>query len=331
MSTSPQHILITGGAGFIGSHLSEMLLPAAASITIIDNLSTGSRANLAPHKANPKLKLVEGDLADILLQIPQSQPIDQVYHLAAAVGVKKVIDEPIESIETNILQTATLLHFAASRRSEVHPAGTPILIASSSEVYGKSDKVPFSEDDDVVYGPTTKHRWSYAASKAIDEYLALAHFQQHGLPTVIVRFFNTVGPRQIGSYGMVLPSFVAAALSGKPLSIYGDGGQSRCFCDVRDVVRALPALLGKPSCHGRVFNLGSDRTMTIDQLADLVIKTLGSASEKQYIPYDRAYASGFEDLRQRQPDLTRIRAAIGFTQDVPLTQTILDIAEIMSR
>jgi UDP-glucose 4-epimerase len=205
------------------------------------------------------------------------------------------------------------------------------LIASSSEVYGKSDKSPFSEEDDVVYGPTTRSRWSYAASKAIDEYLALAYHAQHGLPAVVARFFNTVGPRQVGSYGMVLPNFVESALAGRDLVIHGDGTQSRCFCDVRDVVDALPRMLATASCHGRVFNVGSDRALTIEALADRVIQTLSSRSGKRFIPYDEAYTAGFEDLRQRQPDLARLRDAIGFSPRRPLEQTITDLADWMGR
>jgi UDP-glucose 4-epimerase len=253
---------------------------------------------------------------------------DEVYHLAAAVGVKLVMDEPVRSIEVNVGQTAALLNFACGCRSDGGPACT--LIASSSEVYGKSDRIPFREDDDVVYGPTTKGRWSYAASKAIDEYLALAHHAKHGLPVVVARFFNTVGPRQVGAYGMVLPNFVGAALKGQDLPVHGDGTQSRCFCDVRDVVQALPRLVETPECAGRVFNVGSDRVITIGDLADQVINILGSSSRARLIPYDQVYSAGFEDLAQRRPDLERLKRAIGFVPRYSLEQTIRDVAASLS-
>lgn len=320
-SGTARRALITGGAGFIGSHLAAHLLARGDEVTIIDNLSTGRKANLEPA---PRLRFIEADLSSALGAFGPGELFDEIYHLAAAVGVKLVVNDPIGCIETNIIGTSHLLHFALQHGPSGGPA--PTLIASSSEVYGKSDKTPFSEDDDVVYGPTTRSRWSYAASKAVDEYLALAHHATNGLPAVIARFFNTVGPRQVGSYGMVLPAFVAAAVQGKPLSIYGDGQQVRCLCDVRDVVDALPRLLATPACHGNVFNIGSDRPLTIEQLADLVISTLGSGSGKQFVPYEVAYARGFEDLRQRIPDLSRIRAAIGFAPRITLEQSIRDLA-----
>lgn len=318
--------LVTGGAGFIGSHLTDLLLERGAEVTVIDNLSTGRRGNLRHHE---RLRFIEADLAQALQALGPGERFDQVYHLAAAVGVRLVVDEPIRCIETNIDETARLLRFALDHGPGGAPA--PTLIASSSEVYGKAEKSPFNEDDDVVYGPTTRSRWSYACSKAIDEYLALAHHATNALPAVVVRFFNTIGPRQIGAYGMVLPNLVAAALEGRDLPIHGDGRQTRCFCDVRDVVSALPALLERSACHGRVFNLGSDRSISIADLADLVIATLGSGSRKKFLPYDVAYPSGFEDLRRREPDLRRIRAAIAFAPRVPLERTIQDIAASMAR
>lgn len=319
------HVLVTGGAGFIGSHLVDLLLEQGRHVTVIDDLSTGRRENLpGGGKGHDRLRFIEADLADALPALGPDERFDEIYHLAAAVGVRLIIEQPVRSIETNVVTTAAVLTFALTHgpRPGV-PA--PILIASSSEVYGKSAKCPFSEDDDVVYGPTTKTRWSYACSKALDEYLALAHHREHGLPAVVARFFNTVGPRQVGSYGMVLPNFVSAALDGRDLEVHGDGRQTRCFCDVRDVVRALPALLAG-GMEGRVFNIGSDRVISIADLADLVIRTLGSTSRVRTVPYEQAYAEGFEDLRQRQPDLSRIRAAIGFQPRIPLEQTILDIA-----
>ncbi len=330
----PRRVLITGGAGFIGSHLAELLLLRGDHVTVIDNLSTGVRANLAaagqiavagPSGAgSDSLRFIEADLSSTLAAFGPGDLFDEIFHLAAAVGVKLVVNDPIGCIETNIIGTTNLLRFAQTHGPDGGPA--PTLIASSSEVYGKSDKIPFSEDDDVVYGPTTRSRWSYAASKAVDEYLAIAHHDKNGLPAVIARFFNTIGPRQVGAYGMVLPTFVNAAISCEDLPIYGDGQQVRCLCDVRDVVEVLPRLLATRACHGRVFNIGSDRPLTIEHLADLVIRTLGSSSGKKFIPYDTAYGHGFEDLRRRVPDLSRIRTAIGFHPLISLEQTIRDIA-----
>ncbi|MBX3363833.1 MAG: GDP-mannose 4,6-dehydratase [Phycisphaeraceae bacterium] len=314
--------LVTGGAGFIGSHLVDALLVRGDHVTVIDDLSTGLRANLPGE--HPRLRFIEADLGDALSALGKGEVFDEIYHLAAAVGVARVMADPIGSIETNVGLTASLLRFAARHGRESHGART--LIASSSEVYGKAAKSPFSELDDVVYGPTTVTRWSYACSKALDEHLALAWSAKHNLPTVIVRFFNTVGPRQVGEYGMVLPRFVRAALRGEDLQVYGDGRQSRCFADVRDVVGALPRLMATPACIGSVFNLGSDRSITIAELADLVISTLGSASRKRFVEYSAVYPEGFEDLQQRRPDLSRIRTAIGYEPRYALEQTIRDIA-----
>lgn len=318
-----RRVLVTGGSGFIGSHLVDVLLEQGRHVTVIDDLSTGRRENLPAH--HDRLRFIQADLAAALAGFGPDERFDEIYHLAAAVGVRLIIEQPVRSIETNVVTTAAVLSFALSHGPRPG-APCPILIASSSEVYGKSAKCPFSEDDDVVYGPTTKTRWSYACSKAIDEYLALAHHREHGLPAVVARFFNTVGPRQVGSYGMVLPNFVAAAMAGRDLLVHGDGRQTRCFCDVRDVARALPALLAGPGSAGRVFNLGSDSVISIGDLAALVCRTLGSRSRIRTVPYDEAYTAGFEDLRQRQPDLSRIRAAIGFAPRIPLEQTIRDIA-----
>jgi UDP-glucose 4-epimerase len=256
--------------------------------------------------------------------VPQLQAgtFDEIYHLAAAVGVRLVIEQPIHTIENNVLETSSLLEFAARTR-------TPFMLASTSEVYGKGLRTPFSEDDDVVYGPTIYNRWSYACSKAIDEYLALAYHRQHDLPAQIIRFFNTVGPRQVGEYGMVLPRFVAAALAGQPLEVHGDGRQSRCFCDVRDVIQILSKIMRNPSCHGRVFNLGSDQPIQISALAELVIQTLGSSSKIVHVPYEEAFGTGFDDLRDRRPDLTRVKQAAGFNPVIGLERTIRDIADDM--
>lgn len=309
--------LVTGGAGFIGSHLVERLLDRGDRVVVVDNLSTGRLANL---KGREGVEFVESGVAASVARFETDGPdFGEIYHLAAAVGVQLVMDAPIESIEANILETMSVLRFAAER-------GTPTLIASSSEVYGKGARNPFAEGDDVVYGPTTIARWSYGMSKAIDEHLAIAHHRRSGLPVVVARFFNTVGPRQVGSYGMVLPRFVEAALRGDPLVVHGDGSQTRCFCDVRDVADALPRMLGSPACVGGVFNLGSDEEITILQLAELVISTLQSTSTIERIPYARAFPEGFEDLPRRRPDLTLIRDAIGFSPRLGLEQTILDVA-----
>ncbi|QOJ00393.1 MAG: GDP-mannose 4,6-dehydratase [Phycisphaeraceae bacterium] len=322
----PRRVLVTGGSGFIGSHLVGLLLDRGDAVTVIDNLTTGRRHNLPDR--HERLRFFEADLSDALHALGKGETFDQIYHLAAAVGVKLVVEDPITAIETNIARTIDLLRFARSRAPGGVP--TPTLVVSSSEVYGKGAKTPFAEDDDVVYGPTTMSRWCYGCSKAVDEYLALAHAAR-GLPAVVVRLFNTVGPRQVGEFGMVLPRFVAAALRGEPLEVFGDGRQTRCFCDVRDVVAAMPRVLGEPSCRGKVFNLGSDRAITIADLAALVVRVLGSRSTIAYVPYERAYAPGFEDLRDRRPDLTRIRSAIGFEPTVPLEQTIRDLAAEIAR
>lgn len=319
---TPRRVLVTGGAGFIGSHLTDLLLARGDHVTVVDDLSTGRRTNLpASHE---RLRFIEADLGHALDAFGKGERFDEAYHLAAAVGVKLIMADQVRSIETNVEQTARLLRFAISRSPS--GGGIPTLLASSSEVYGKSTKSPFSEDDDAVYGPTTIGRWSYACSKAIDEYLGLAYSRQHGLPVVVARFFNTVGPRQVGEYGMVLPRFVRAAMQGEALSVFGDGSQSRCFCDVRDVAEVLPRMLALDSCRGRVLNVGSDRPISIAALADAVIRTLGSRSTKRFIPYTEAYPAGFEDLQQRQPDLRRIRAALTFTPRRELEQTIRDIA-----
>lgn len=317
-------MLVTGGAGFIGSHLADLLLDRGDHVTVVDDLSTGRRVNLPGSHA--RLRFIEADLGHALDAFGPGERFDEIYHLAAAVGVKLVMADPVRAIETNIEQTARLLRFAAERSPT--GGGVPTLLASSSEVYGKSARSPFSEDDDAVYGPTTIGRWSYACSKAIDEYLGLA-YARRGMTVVIARFFNTVGPRQVGDYGMVLPRFVLAALRGEPLTVYGDGTQTRCFCDVRDVAGVLPTMLASRACAGRVFNVGSDRSISITALADLVIRTLSSRSTTRLVPYSEAYPPGFEDLQRREPDLRRIREAVGFAPRRSLEETIRDIAAWM--
>jgi UDP-glucose 4-epimerase len=322
-STSQQRVcLVTGGAGFIGSHLVEHLVARGDRVVVVDNLSTGRRSNLAAVDA-ARMTFIEGTVSEVLPRLDPSG-FDEVYHLAAAVGVRLVIQQPIGTIETNVLQTSAALEFAA--------AGTmPILVASSSEVYGKSTRLPFAEDDDVVYGPPSQPRWAYACSKAIDEFLALAYHQENDLRVVVVRFFNIVGPRQVGRYGMVLPRFVAAALAGEPLEVHGDGRQTRSFCDVRDVVGHVAALLADAGCVGGVFNVGSDEPIEIGALAELVRDTVGSRSRIVRVPYERAFGPGFDDLRHRRPDLARLRRATGFSPRIPLAQSIRDLADELSR
>lgn len=313
--------LVTGGGGFIGSHLVDCLLERGDHVVVIDDFSTGRRENIAGREGG-HLELIEADVTRGLAALAPGR-FDEIYHLAAAVGVRLVIEQPIRTIETNVHETSALLRFAAD-------SATPVLFASTSEIYGKSTRTPFAEDDDVVYGPTVLHRWSYACSKAIDEYLTLAYHREHGLPVTIARFFNTVGPRQVGAYGMVLPRFVAAALAGRPLEVYGDGAQTRCFCDVRDVAAALPRMLASPLCRGRIFNIGSDEPISIRSLAELVVETLDGSSPIVSVPYEEAFGAGFDDLRDRRPDLTRIREAIQFVARTPLTRTIRDLAAGMA-
>ncbi|MBM4112105.1 MAG: NAD-dependent epimerase/dehydratase family protein [Phycisphaerae bacterium] len=319
-----RHALVTGGAGFIGSHLVEALLARGDRVTVIDDFSTGRRSNLdaASAKWGSRLRVIEGRVGAVLeSSLPRP---DLVFHLAAAVGVRLVVERPIHTIENNVLETSALLRFAASHES-------PTLVASTSEVYGKGVRTPFREDDDVLYGPTSVTRWSYACSKAIDEYLALAYHREHGLPVVVVRLFNTVGPRQVGDYGMVLPSFVERALRGEPLEVHGDGQQTRCFCDVRDVVPGLVALVGNEACRGRIFNLGRDEPISIESLAQRVVRALGSRSPVRLVPYKDVFPVQFDDLRVRQPDLARVREAIGFSPSIDLERTIRDLAAEIER
>lgn len=326
LAQTPGPILVSGGAGFIGSHLVDRLLSLGHHVTVVDNLSTGRRLNLAAAQASHgnMLRFIEAQLSRALDSFGPGEKFDAFYHLAAAVGVKRVMDDPISAIDTNVHETSAALRFS-------HARNIPTLIASSSEVYGKPSNDLFKEDDDVIYGATTITRWSYACSKAIDEFLALAYHRQHNLPTFVVRFFNTVGPRQVGEYGMVIPRFVASAIKGEDLIVHGDGQQSRCFGDVRDIAGALPQIMGSPHTMGRVFNLGTDKSITIRELADLVITVTGSSSKVRSIPYSEAFTSpGFEDLKKRRPDLSRIKAAIGFEPKFTLQKTIADVAAWMT-
>jgi UDP-glucose 4-epimerase len=312
------HALITGGAGFIGSHLAEKLLAAGHRVTIIDDLSTGRFQNIAGLENHPQFHYAIEDIRNIHVMDRLVSECDVIFHLAAAVGVQKIISQPIETIEINIGGTEVLLKTARRYRKKV-------LIASTSEIYGKGVRFPFYEDDDRLMGPTTRSRWSYAASKAIDEFLALAYHKEVDLPVVIFRLFNTVGPRQTGQYGMVLPRFVQAALRNEPINVYGDGQQSRCFCNVRDVVQAIYALSESPHAIGQVFNIGSQEEVTIAELAQRVRTRVGSQSAIRTIPYDEAYEAGFEDFRRRVPSLEKIQAAIEWEPITPLDQTIDEI------
>ena len=326
MATTPRRrYLVTGGAGFIGSHLCEALLSSGGSVTVVDDLSTGRESNLDAARSahGDGLTFVQATVTDALAGLPAGG-FDGIFHLAAAVGVRLVVEDPARAAETNIFETSAVLSYAARSR-------TPTLLASSSEVYGKGIRAPFREEDDLVFGPPTVSRWSYGLSKAIDEQLALAHAQRDGLPVVVARFFNTVGPRQRGRYGMVLPRFVTAALVGEPLEIHGNGRQVRCFCDVRDVAAALPRLLGDAACHGRVFNVGGDRPVTIEDLAGAVLRVTGSRSPLNRIPHSQVFGESFEDLAIRVPDISRIRAAIAFDPSITLDRTIADIAAECAR
>lgn len=309
------HALITGGAGFIGSHLAERLLKAGYDVTIIDNLSTGRIENIAALDAHPHFRSAIEDIRNASVMDRLVSECDVIFHLAAAVGVQRIISEPIETIETNIGGTEIVLKTARRYRKKV-------MIASTSEVYGKGVRFPFSEEDDSLLGPTTRSRWSYATSKAIDEFLALAYHKEADLPVVIFRLFNTVGPRQRGQYGMVLPRFVSWALRDEPILVYGDGTQQRCFCNVRDVVEAITALSETPSAIGEVFNIGSTEEVTIAGLAERVRARAGSASEVQLVPYDEAYEVGFEDFRRRVPSLDKIQHTIEWEPTTSLDDTI---------
>ena len=314
------HALITGGAGFIGSHLAEKLLARGDSVTVIDDLSTGAIRNLDGCIPNPAFRHHIASIMDYPLMAELVDRADIVYHLAAAVGVRLIVEKPVHTIETNIRGTEIVLQLAARK-------GRKVLLTSTSEIYGKSAKIPFGEDDDLVLGSTTRPRWAYACSKAIDEFLALAYHREHKLPVVIVRLFNTVGPRQTGQYGMVIPRFVRQALAGEPITVYGDGTQTRAFADVEDVVESLLALMGEPRAVGKVFNVGNDREISILDLAEMIRRRAGSDSETRLIPFEEAYDLSFEDLARRVPDLSRIRALVGYSPARGIEQIIDRVIE----
>lgn len=316
--------LITGGAGFIGSHLAEYLLAMGQEVMVIDDLSTGRIENLKTIHNHPNLTIVTDDIRNLSALDPLVRECDVIYHLAAVLGVQKILKEPIHTIEVNIGGTEAVLKMA-------HRYNKKVLVASTSEVYGKGTKFPFSEDDDTLVGATSKMRWAYAATKAVDEFLALAYHHETDLPVVVFRPFNTVGARQTGQYGMVLPRFVKWALAGEPLQVYGDGAQTRCFGNVRDVVDALYKLSEEPSAIGRVFNVGSTEEISIGGLAERVIARAKSKSTIQYIPYDQAYEKGFEDFVRRVPDITRIMQTIEWKPTTPLDDTIDQIIAYMQK
>jgi UDP-glucose 4-epimerase len=315
---------ITGGAGFIGSHLAEALLASGHEVSILDDLSTGSIQNIEPLKAQAGFKYVVGDITNEPLLAELVDDCDVVFHLAAAVGVKLIVEEPVRTIETNVHGTEVVLKHANKKKKLV-------ILASTSEVYGKSTDVPFHEDADLVLGPTTKHRWAYACSKAIDEFLALAYWKERKLPVVIVRFFNTVGPRQTGRYGMVIPNFVRQALAGQPITVHGDGSQTRSFCHVRDVVCALLRLMDEPRAVGEVFNVGNSQEISIMALAERVRALTASGSPIVTIPYDQAYESGFEDMPRRVPDLSKIHALVGYEPRTDLDAILADVIDDFRR
>jgi UDP-glucose 4-epimerase len=305
------HYLITGGAGFIGSHLAERLLDEGASVTIIDDLSTGAMRNIAHLRGRPRFRYVIDTMLNEPLLAELVDEADTVCHLAAAVGVKLIVESPVRTIETNVGCTEVLLRCVAKKRKRV-------LIASTSEVYGKSTDLPFREDGDLVLGATTRGRWSYACSKAIDEFLAIAYWRERRVPTTVARLFNTVGPRQTGRYGMVIPRFIAQALDGKPITVYGDGEQSRCFAHVHDVVGALAGLMRSDTTVGEVYNIGSNEEVTINELAARIRARTGSSSEIVYVPFSVAYEENFEDMSRRVPALDKIAAAIGWQPSADL-------------
>lgn len=318
-----QRVLITGGAGFIGSHLAEELLRRGNEVHLIDDLSTGSIENIDHLRGDPNLHYAIDTIANESVLAELVDRCDTIYHMAAAVGVKLVVEEPVRTIETNIYGTEAVLRHAAKK-------GRRVVLASTSEVYGKSARVPFREDDAMVLGPSTTRRWGYACSKAIDEFLALAYFHEHGLPVTVLRFFNTVGPRQVGTYGMVVPRFVRAALRGEPLGIHGDGLQTRCFSFVGDVVGAAIKVAAGSYTVGEVYNVGTDEEISIAELAERVVAVCGSASPIVHVPCEEAYGEGFEDMRRRVPDLSKIRQAIGWKPEYDLGRILSAVVEYES-
>ena len=318
LETGGKRYLVTGGAGFIGSHLVERLLGAGHRVLILDDLSTGRFENVAHLEGTPGFELRVASVTEPVIVERCVIEVDAVFHLASAVGVKLVVDQPVRTIETIVGGTDTVLRSCARYRR-------PVLLTSTSEVYGKSERFPFAEHHDTVMGPTTTRRWAYACAKALDEFLALAHWQESRLPVVIARLFNTVGPRQTGQYGMVIPRFVSQGLNGEPITVYGDGTQSRCFAHVLDVVEALVGLMNEPKARGGVFNVGNDEEINILGLAERIRTLTGDRSELRLVPYSEAYVAGFEDMVRRVPDLAKIRKLIGYRPTRNLDQILHDV------
>lgn len=313
-------VLVTGGAGFVGSHLTDRLLARGDDVVVLDDLSTGREANLAAHAGNPRLVFRRASILDREVLEREIRGADLVLHLAAAVGVKYVIENPLHSLQVNVRGAENVLDLVAEHRVKT-------VVFSTSEIYGKSTKVPFGEDDDRVLGPITSHRWNYSIAKALDEILALAYHKERGLPAIIVRLFNTCGPRQTGQYGMVVPRFVEQALRGEPMTIFGDGKQSRCFGSVHDIVDGVMALLDEPRAVGDIFNIGNDEEVTIRALAERVLQITGSASTIRFVPYDVAYESGFEDMQRRVPSLRKIAALVGYSPKRDLDEILNSVIE----
>lgn len=320
MSENPHNILITGGAGFIGSHCCERFLAQGCTVVAIDDLSTGSIENIRALRRNPNFQFVRETIFNALVMDRLCSQADMVVHLAAAVGVKLIVENPVHTINTNVRGTEIVLTTA-------NRYGCKVLLASTSEVYGKGIKAPFEEDDDCLIGATSHSRWAYAASKTVDEFLALAYHAQFGLPVVIMRFFNTIGPRQTGQYGMVVPRLVRRALRNEPLEVHGDGEQTRCFVDVEDTLDAIAGLSQEAEAIGQVFNVGSQEEISVNALAQKIIQLTGSCSEIHHIPYDQAYAPGFEDMRRRAPSIEKINRLIGYQPKYTLDQSLLRVIE----
>jgi len=314
--------LVTGGCGFIGSHLADLLVGQGHDVIALDNLSTGRFENVAELESNDRFRMVVGNVKDDDLVLELIHQVDAVFHLASAVGVKLIMERPVETIDTIYQGTECVLRHA----NRYHK---PVLITSTSEVYGKSDDVPFREDGDRLAGPTSKHRWAYACVKALDEFLALAYWKESRLPVVIARLFNTVGPRQTGRYGMVIPNFVNSALEDRPLMVHGDGQQKRCFCHVLDVVEALIALMNCPSARGSVVNVGSDEEVTIRELAERVLQRAGKQGEIRAVPYESVYGEGFEDMLRRVPSIERVETLVGWRPNRSLDQILDDVVREM--
>lgn len=316
--------LVTGGAGFIGSHLAEELLRRGDEVFVVDDLSTGTIHNIWHLKTHDRFHYVIDSCTNVPLMAELVDACDRIFHLAAAVGVKLIVESPVRTIETNIGLTETMLRLASKKKR-------PILITSTSEVYGKSEQFPFREDGELVMGPTSKGRWSYACSKAIDEFLAIAYWKERRQPTVIARLFNTVGPRQTGQYGMVVPSFVRQALAGQPITVFGDGKQSRCFTHVSDSVRGLIGLLEKETAFGQVFNLGGTAEISMAELARKVRELCRSRSEIVFVPYEKAYEEGFEDMPRRVPDISKIGALLDWHPVIGMDQILADVIDFCRR